>query len=68
MESLLEALRKVSDPKYHFWALPEVLVLNSVFSSPTVAELMRLGTANFGFLFEAQSRSGPNRETRNGSE
>jgi len=68
MEPLLEALRKVSDPTYHLRALSEVPVLNSVFSSPAVAELMRLGTANFGSLFEAQSRSGPNRETPNGSE
>jgi len=68
MEPLLEALRKVSDPTYHMRALSEVPVLNSVFSSPAVAELMRLGTANFGSLFDAQSRSGQNSETPNGRE
>lgn len=68
MEPLLEALRKVSDPTYHMRALSEVPVLNSVFSSPAVAELMRLGTANFGSLFDAQSRPGQNSETPNGRE
>lgn len=68
LEPLFEALRKVSDPTYHLRALSEVPVVNSVLSSPAVAELMRLGTANFGSLFEAQSRSGLNRETPNGRE
>jgi len=66
IEPFLEALRKVSDPTYHLRALSEVPVVNSVFSSPAVAELMKLGTAKFGSLFEAQSCSGTNRETPNG--